>query len=142
MTLQRHEIPTHLNVEDKVFAGLTVRQVMFLTAGAASGYGLWNQWPALPLGPRLGLALACALLAAVVALVRPHGRGLEAWAFVILHYLAVPRVCTWHLPEPDPAKWRPAATAWAELAPPLSWQPAPGADERPAWGQPPAEVRR
>lgn len=93
MTTKRHEIPTHLNVEDKAFYGLSVRQVMYLTVGAASGYGLWNQWEALPVGLRLGVALACFLLAAAVALIRPHGRGLEEWAFVALHYAAVPKVC-------------------------------------------------
>lgn len=125
MATTRHEIPTHLNVEDRAFYGLTVRQVMYLTVGAASGYGLWNQWPALPVGLRLGLAVACFLLAVAVALVRPHGRGLEEWAFVALHYAAVPKVCTWRPREPDPARWRPSGGRWEELAPRLAWRPDP-----------------
>ena len=28
VTTERHEIPTHLNVEDRAFYGLSVRQVM------------------------------------------------------------------------------------------------------------------
>jgi len=31
--LNRHEIPTHLNVEDKAFAGLTMRQLMTVAVG-------------------------------------------------------------------------------------------------------------
>ena len=30
MPRRRHEIPTHLNVEDKAFVGLSVRQLMNL----------------------------------------------------------------------------------------------------------------
>ena len=87
----RHEIPTHLNVEDKAFYGLTARQVMLLIAGASSGYGLWNQWPDLPMALRIALAVSCLVLAAAIAFVRPYGRGLEEWAFVALHYLTLPK---------------------------------------------------
>jgi hypothetical protein len=31
--MQRHEVPTHLNVEDKAFAGLTMRQLMVAVIG-------------------------------------------------------------------------------------------------------------
>ena len=118
----RHEIPTHLNVEDRAFYGLTVRQVMFLTAGAAAGYSLWNQWPVLPLALRVGLAVACFALAVVVALVRPQGRGLEEWAFVVLHYAAVPKVCTWQPTEPAVAGLSSSTDAWEELEPRVTWR--------------------
>lgn len=124
MARARHEIPTHLNVEDKVLYGLSVRQVMYLTIGCATGYALWNQWPELALVLRLGLAAACLALATVVALVRPYGRGLEEWAFVALHYLAVPKVSVWRPRTSDPARWRPGGGRWAELAPHLSWASA------------------
>ncbi|HUY73259.1 MAG TPA: PrgI family protein [Candidatus Dormibacteraeota bacterium] len=118
----RHEIPTHLNVEDRAFYGLTVRQVMFLTAGAAAGYSLWNQWPTVLIELRLGLAMACFALAVVVALVRPQGRGLEEWAFVVLHYAAVPKVCTWQPAEPDVVGWSSPADRWEELEPHVTWR--------------------
>ena len=131
---RRHEIPTHLNVEDRAVLGLTVRQLAVLIVGLASGYALWSGRPELAPGVRAGLALACVLLGAALALVRPRGRGLEEWAFVALHYLATPKASTWRPREPDPAAWRPAGAAWAELDPRLSWGPArsgsaaPGAD--------------
>jgi hypothetical protein len=96
----RHEIPTHLNVEDKAFYGLSVRQFTYLTVGLACAYGLWQQWPVLPMVLRLGLAAACLLAALTVALVRPHGRGLEERFFVLLHYLSIPRAAVWRPREP------------------------------------------
>jgi len=127
MATVRHEIPTHLNVEDRAFYGLTVRQAMFLTVGAAAGYSLWNQWPTVLIELRLGLAAACFALAVVVALVRPQGRGLEEWAFVLLHYAAVPKVCTWQPAEPDMTGWSSSVERWKELQPRLAWRP--GSDD-------------
>ena len=121
MAAKRHEIPTHLNVEDKAFYGLSARQFMYLTVGLATSYGLWNQLLYLPTAARLTLAAVCFVLAAAVALVRPHGRGLEEWAFVVLHYAAAPKASVWRPREPDPASWRPSSARWAELSPRPAW---------------------
>src|SRR5436190_20259480 len=71
MRLARHEIPTHLNVEDRVALGLSVRQVLYLLVGLASAYGAWNQWAALPDWARVALAATSLVAAAAVALCRP-----------------------------------------------------------------------
>ena len=63
MSHQRHEIPTHLNVEDKAFYGLSVRQVMYLTVGISGAYALWNNWPDLSFGIRVAIALVCVVAA-------------------------------------------------------------------------------
>ena len=55
MSRHRHEIPTHLNVEDKAFYGFSARQVMYVTVGLSGSYALWNQWPGVPLLLRLTL---------------------------------------------------------------------------------------
>jgi len=92
--MDRHEIPTHLNVEDKAFAGLTMRQLMTVAIGLALAYGAASE-PPLPVPLRLiaaGLVLAAV---ALVALWRPAGRPLEDWAFVLLRYWAVARVAVW-----------------------------------------------
>ena len=53
----RRQVPTHLDVEDRAFAGLTVRQVLILASGAAWGYAVWCGWrqktrrPRRPSGP-------------------------------------------------------------------------------------------
>ncbi|HVA87050.1 MAG TPA: PrgI family protein [Candidatus Saccharimonadales bacterium] len=122
MAALRHEIPTHLNVEDKAFYGLSVRQVMYLTSGCSLGYGLWNQAAYLSIEVRATCAAACALAALIFALVRPHGRGLEEWAFVVLRFAAVPRISVWRPRAPDRDPRRSADEAWADLAPRPSWR--------------------
>ncbi len=122
MPRSRHEIPTHLNVEDKAFFGLSVRQVMFLTIGLSGAYGLWNQWVDLLLPFRLGAATLVFVAAAAVALLRPGGRGLEDWAFVAVHYVAIPHRSAWRTREPELAEWRPVGTEWEELTPRLAWK--------------------
>jgi hypothetical protein len=130
MPRRRHEIPTHLNVEDKAFVGLSVRQLMNLIVGLSTAYAIWNDWPILPVPVRAGLAGASLILAVVMTLVRPGGRPLEEWAFVGLHYLATPKLSVWRPREPDVADWRPGHGAWEELDARLSWQPAEQAAER------------
>jgi hypothetical protein len=117
----RHEIPTHLNVEDKAFFGLAVRQVMVLTVGLSAGYGLWTGWPELPVALRGGLALVGLSIAVILALVRPCGRGLEDWLFVVLHYHRTPRIAVWRPREPVGDAGG-GEDAWAASAPALAWK--------------------
>lgn len=118
----RHEIPTHLGVEDKAYFGLSVRQVMVLTIGCSAAYALWNQWPEASTVLRIGLAAVIVIFSALLALVRPYGRGLEEWAFVGLHYAAIPKTSVYRPMEPEIADWRPTAAGWVEIAPDLHWE--------------------
>ena len=125
--MDRHEIPTHLNVEDKAFAGLTMRQLMTAAVGLGLAYGAASE-PPLPLPLRLvaaGLVLAAM---ALVALWRPAGRPLEDWAFVLLRYWAVPRIATWrprevHV-EPDDT-----VVSYEVVVPEPAWTDRPVTDE-------------
>ncbi len=127
MARQRHEIPTHLNVEDKAFYGLSARQFMHLTAGLAGAYTVWNQWPDLPPALRLALAAACFLVAAALALIQPHGRGFEEWLFVALHYAATPKTSVWRPIDGEIDSRASADAGWAALEPRLAWDSAAGA---------------
>jgi hypothetical protein len=125
---RRHEIPTHLDVEDRLLFGLPARRALALLGGLAIAFSLWHQWPALPEAQRAGLAAACVLVAAVQAFVRPGGRGLEAWALVAARYAARPRASVWRPSAPEEAArlLAPADAApspWEELAPRLAWDP-------------------
>ena len=120
--MRQHEIPTHLNVEDTVVLGLSIRQFAYLVVGLAGGYGLWQQWPDLVLGLRIVPAGLWLLVAVIVALVRPHGRGLEEWAFVALHYAAMPKRAVWRVPEPEHSSRVASSDGWAELVPDLNWK--------------------
>lgn len=122
MSLPRHEIPTHLNVEDRAFYGLSVRQVMYLTAGFSVGYGLWNQESQIPVELRLALAIACALVAITLALVRPSGRGFEEWGVVVLRYLAIPRCSVWRPSDVISDGDQAGTSGWIDLEPNPRWK--------------------
>jgi len=136
----RFEVPTHLDVEDRPFCGLTVRQVLVLALGGAWAYGLWAQ-AALPAALRLALASACALLVAAGAL------GWGAWLLAAVRYALTPRVAVRRPARPPGADGRPpvpgadadgadtgteagpAGSGWVPWAPGLAWAAAgpPGA---------------
>ena len=122
MALTRHEIPTHLNVEDRAFYGLSVRQFTDCIAGLAGSYSLWNQTESWAPGPRLLLVGLSLLLTAAVVLLKPCGRRLDQWLFAALLYLLAPKVTTWRRPAPSRDEWRRTANgSWADLEPQLSW---------------------
>jgi hypothetical protein len=109
----QHEIPTHLGVEDRMFWGLSARQVAILVCGASCAYWAWSSLSWLP-GPTEGvLAALVALAGAATALIRPAGRGLEEWGFAWLHYVAMPRASTWRVREDSNEDGRPGRGGWA-----------------------------
>jgi len=91
---QRHELPTHLNVADKAFAGLTMRQLLSGAVGLALAYGAANDLP-LVLAARFGIAGVVLLATLLLVLWQPAGRPLEDWVFVLLRYHASPRIAVW-----------------------------------------------
>ena len=58
MPVQRHEVPTHLNVEDKAFAGLTMRQLMVAIIGLALAYSALSEAPLSLVAPT-GTSASC-----------------------------------------------------------------------------------
>lgn len=118
---RQHEIPTHLDVEDKLLFGLTMRQFLYVLAGSSIAYGLWEQTVGALLLVRLAIAGVCLSVAVGLALLHPLGRPLEEWLLAGLLFASSPRSSSWRPREPDPADWRPASAAWHELAPNLMW---------------------
>ncbi len=107
--MQPHEIPTHLEVADKLVFGLTARQAIIIGIGLCLGYvcvqqtqltlpalGNWN----LPLILRIGCGLLPALGGVVIAWVRPLDRPLEIWVLVWLRYQTLPKIWLWRQPRP------------------------------------------
>jgi hypothetical protein len=99
--MDRHEIPTHLNVEDKAFAGLSMRQLMTAAIGLALAYGAVSE-PPWPMALRLVAAGLVLTAVALFALWRPAGRPLEDWGFILLRFWALPRVAVWRPRELAP----------------------------------------
>lgn len=92
--MQRYEIPTHLDVEDRLFAGLTPRQLLLLIMGLGLGYSVWQRLHhMLPLLLVLTLAALPGVMSLALATLRPDGRPLEQWLLAILRYFSVPKVC-------------------------------------------------
>ena len=112
----RHRVPTHLNVEDKAILGLTLREVACLGVGALLGYAAYGQLMGSPLPLRLLALLLCLGAGATLAFVRPLGRGIEEWSFVLLHFVATPRHALWSPRPPDPAGWAGRDGDWAAAA--------------------------
>ncbi len=121
MSARQHEIPTHLNVEDKLIFGLTARQFLYVLVGCTLVYGLWDQLADAPFVLRGAAAAGCLSVAAAIALLRPFGRPLEEWLLAALIYVGRPRRATWQPREPNAAEWRPALAGWHELAPNPVW---------------------
>lgn len=111
----RHELPTHLQVEDRLIAGLTVRQTLLLSAGLSISYSLWRHLAGvqasiqatlapmhltgltalLALVARLALAALPVAAFALLALARPADRPLEEWVVIMLRYLTLPKAFIW-----------------------------------------------
>lgn len=92
--MERHEIPTHLSVADKAFAGLTMRQLLSAAIGLALAYGAASNIP-VPLPVRLVAAAVVLAGTALLVLWRPEGRAAEEWAFVLLRYWASGGIAVW-----------------------------------------------
>lgn len=121
MARLQHEIRTHLNREDKPFAGLTFNQLFRLAIGAGLAYLIWNRWLAVPLWPRTILSLAFLLAASVCAIWRPGGRALDEWLFILIRYQATPRYTLWRPRPPNPAEWQSRESGWVGATPRIQW---------------------
>jgi hypothetical protein len=90
-----HDIPTHLEVSDKLVFGLTAGQTLFCAAGVFVGYSLWRrlQMVGLPLLGSVPLAGLAGLVLILLSLIRPEERSLDQWSFILLRYLFQPKVC-------------------------------------------------
>ena len=134
-----YEIPTHLQVEDVLIAGLTPRQLVRLLAGASIAYGIWDQAMLLPLGARAVAAGLVALCALVMALFQPGGRPIDQWIFAAVFYALLPHRWIWRTTEIDSGATEisEASTDWADLALVPGWgrQLAQASDAPDACGQ-------
>ncbi len=88
--MREHEVPTHVQAEDRVLLWLTFPQVVSLIAVAAVGYGVFNYAPG-PTGLRIGLALVVGVIGVAAAVGQIGGRRLPLVAADLLKYWLGPR---------------------------------------------------
>jgi hypothetical protein len=86
-----YELPTHLQVEDQLIAGLTARQLVRLMLGASLAYGAYDQVPWFSNEVRLALAGVLAIGGLLFALLQPSGRPLDQWLLAAVLFVALPR---------------------------------------------------
>ena len=122
---RRHELPTHLGVEDHILGTLSMRQLLLLLSGLAGAYAAWTQVPTLPLAARGTLATALLLLTLAFALVRPGNRSLAVWALAIVRYHTLPRIAVWQPRLSARDNVAPAQAAWSAHTPRLAWASGP-----------------
>ena len=84
--MRAHEVPTHVQAEDRVLLWFTFPQIVAMTAVAALAYGLYHYAPFGPSGVRIALAALFALAGLAVVAGRIGGRRLPLVAADLLRY--------------------------------------------------------
>ena len=120
-----YELPTHLQVEDELIAGLTARQLLRLMIGASLAFGLWDQAVWLPQEVRLSLAAVIAAAGLLLALLQPGGRPLDQWLLAGLLFIVLPRRLVWRAGAMQQRQPPHEQAGWAELELDPAW---PGAE--------------
>ena len=89
--MDEHEVPTHVQAEDRVLLWFTFPQIVALTAVAALAYGVYQVAPFGPEAVRLGLGLVFALVGVALIVGRVGGRRLPAVAADLMRFGFGPR---------------------------------------------------
>jgi hypothetical protein len=110
-----YELPTHLQVEDQLIAGLTARQLVRLMLGASLAYGAYDQAAWLHDEARLVLAGVLTTVGVLFALLQPGGRPLDQWLLAAVLFMVLPRRLTWRAGTVTLARPHPQQQGWAEL---------------------------
>ena len=84
--MREHEVPTHVQAEDKVLLWFTFPQVVAVTAVGALAYGLYHYAPIPSSEVRIGLAVLFALVGLAAIVGRVGGRRLPLVAADLLQY--------------------------------------------------------
>ena len=90
--MQAHDVPTHLQAEDRVLLGLTFPQIVAAMAVLGLAYGVWQRAAFLPEGHwRIAAAVTFAILGLAGIVVRPGGRALPAVVLDLLRFSLTPK---------------------------------------------------
>ncbi len=84
--MRAHEVPTHVQAEDRVLLWLTFPQIVAMTAVCALAYGIYHYAPVGPAGVRIAAAVLFGLCGFAVVAGRVNGRRLPLVAADLLRY--------------------------------------------------------
>ena len=84
--MREHEVPTHVQAEDRVLLWLTFPQIVAITAVCALSYGAYSYAPVGPTGARIGLAAVLCVVGIAMIVGKVGGRSLPLVAADLLRY--------------------------------------------------------
>ena len=84
--MREHEVPTHVQAEDKVLLGFTFPQIVAVTAVCAISYGAYRYAPVGPSEVRMALAVVFGLVGIAMTVGKIGGRRLPLVAADLLKY--------------------------------------------------------
>ena len=84
--MREHEVPTHVQAEDRVLLGLTFPQIVAVTAVCALSYGAYRYAPVGPSEVRMALAVVFGLVGVAMVVGKIGGRRLPLVAADLLKY--------------------------------------------------------
>ncbi len=84
--MREHEVPTHIQAEDRVLLGFTFPQVVAMTAVCALSYGAYRYAPVGPSEVRMALAVVLGLFGVAMTVGQIGGRRLPLVAADLLKY--------------------------------------------------------
>ena len=90
--MREHEVPTHVQAEDRVLLGFTFPQIVAVVAVCALSYGAYRYAPVGPSEVRLGIAVVFGLVGIAMVVGRIGGRRLPLVAADLLKYRLGARV--------------------------------------------------
>ena len=107
--MREHEVPTHVQAEDKVLLWFTFPQIVAVVAVCAVAYGAYRYFPFAPSEVRLGIAILLGILGIATIVGKVGGRGLPLVAADLLKfklgarlYAGPPNQLTISEPPPQP----------------------------------------
>ena len=84
--MREHEVPTHVQAEDKVLLWFTFPQIVTVVAVCALAYGAYRYFPFGPVEFRLGIAILFGIAGIALAVGKVGGRGLPLVAADLLKF--------------------------------------------------------
>ena len=84
--MREHEVPTHVQAEDKVLLGFTFPQIVAVTAVCAISYGAYRYAPVGPSEVRMAIAVLLGLVGVAMTVGKIGGRRLPLVAADLLKY--------------------------------------------------------
>ena len=84
--MKEHEVPTHVQAEDKVLLWFSFPQIVAITAVCALSYGAYSYAPVGPTGARIGLSVVFGVVGIAMIVGKIGGRSLPLVAADLLRY--------------------------------------------------------